>query len=34
MARKKVVFIGAGSVVFASGLIPDLIADGGRYKRD
>ena len=31
MAAKKVVFIGAGSVVFASGLIADLIADGGEW---
>ncbi|KKK76740.1 hypothetical protein LCGC14_2860590, partial [marine sediment metagenome] len=31
MTRKKVVFIGAGSVVFASGLIADLIADGGEW---
>ena len=29
--RKKVVFIGAGSVVFASGLIADFIADGGEW---
>lgn len=29
--RKKVVLIGAGSVVFASGLIADLIADGGEW---
>jgi alpha-galactosidase len=31
MTRKKVVFIGAGSVVFTSGLIADLVADGGEW---
>ncbi|MHC4718518.1 MAG: family 4 glycosyl hydrolase, partial [Planctomycetota bacterium] len=31
MTRKRVVFVGAGSVVFASGLIADFIADGGEW---
>ena len=32
MAPKKVVFIGAGSAVFAAGLIADFMADGGEWE--
>ncbi len=32
MARKKVVFIGAGSAVFSAGLIADFMADGGEWE--